>query len=116
VLPHFSPRLAYNLLSRFSVLTAILFCSDLHHFDLVDVQFWRSRRSLEGLSARSVLFGVFQSVIVFLYILDNDTNMVVIVSVFISLLIDCWKITKVVVFTVGYNKIYSDITVILTAG
>ena len=83
---------------------------------LVDVQFWRSRRSLEGLSARSVLFGMFQSVIVFLYILDNDTNMVVIISVFISLLIDCWKITKVVVFTVRCNKSCSVIKVILTAG
>ena len=75
----------------------------LDHVTLIDVQFWRSRRSLEGLSARSVLFGVFQSLIVFLYILDNDTNMVVIISVFVSLLIDCWKITKVLVFTVsGY--------------
>jgi len=72
------------------------------HLILLDVLFWRSRCSLKGLSARSVLFGVFQSVIVFLYILDNDTNMVVIISVFISLLIDCWKVTKVVVFTVGY--------------
>ena len=72
-----------------------------NHVTLIDVQFWRSRRSLEGLSARSVLFGVFQSLIVFLYILDNDTNMVVIISVFVSLLIDCWKITKVLVFKVS---------------
>lgn len=50
-----------------------------------------------------MLFGVFQSVIVFLYILDNDTNMIVIISVFISLLIDCWKITKVLVFTVSQH-------------
>jgi len=60
-----------------------------------DIQFWRSRKSLEGLSVRSVMFGVFQSVIVFLYILDNDTNFVVRVSVFVGLLIEIWKITKV---------------------
>ena len=76
---------------------------DHRSYDPLDVQFWRSRRSLEGLSARSVLFGVFQSLVVFLYILDNDTNMIVIISVFISVLIDCWKITKVLVFTVSIN-------------
>lgn len=60
-----------------------------------DIQFWNSRQSLEGLSVRSIIFGVFQSLIVLLYILDNETNFVVQVSVFIGLLIDFWKITKV---------------------
>ncbi|XP_069500727.1 putative lipid scramblase CLPTM1 [Ambystoma mexicanum] len=60
-----------------------------------DIQFWNSRQSLEGLSVRSVIFGVFQSLVVLLYILDNETNFVVQVSVFIGLLIDFWKITKV---------------------
>lgn len=32
-----------------------------------DIQFWRSRKSMEGLSVRSVLFNCFQSAIVFLY-------------------------------------------------
>ncbi|NXK78618.1 CLPT1 protein, partial [Amazona guildingii] len=60
-----------------------------------DIQFWNSRQSLEGLSVRSVFFGVFQSLVVLLYILDNETNFVVQASVFIGLLIDLWKITKV---------------------
>lgn len=61
-----------------------------------DVQFWRSRKSLEGLSVRSVFFNVFQSLVVLLYIMDNETNFVVIISVFIGLLIELWKVTKVV--------------------
>uniref|UniRef100_A0A3Q3WVD0 CLPTM1 regulator of GABA type A receptor forward trafficking n=1 Tax=Mola mola TaxID=94237 RepID=A0A3Q3WVD0_MOLML len=60
-----------------------------------NIQFWNSRQSLEGLSVRSIIFGVFQSLVVLLYILDNETNFVVQVSVFIGLLIDLWKITKV---------------------
>ncbi|XP_053328642.1 putative lipid scramblase CLPTM1 [Spea bombifrons] len=60
-----------------------------------DIQFWNSRQSLEGLSVRSVIFNVFQSLVVLLYILDNETNFVVQVSVGIGLLIDFWKITKV---------------------
>ena len=41
-------------------------------------------------------FNVFQSFIVLLYILDNETDLVVIISVFVVLLIDLWKVTKVV--------------------
>ncbi|KAK2191759.1 hypothetical protein NP493_46g04029 [Ridgeia piscesae] len=61
-----------------------------------DIQFWRNRKSLEGLSVRTVFFSVFQSLIVLLYVLDNETNFVVRVSVFIGLLIEIWKIHKVV--------------------
>jgi Cleft lip and palate transmembrane protein 1 (CLPTM1) len=41
-----------------------------------DIQFWRTRKSLEGLSVRTVLFNVFQSLVVFLYICDNDSSWV----------------------------------------
>uniref|UniRef100_A0A4W5NVB1 CLPTM1 regulator of GABA type A receptor forward trafficking n=1 Tax=Hucho hucho TaxID=62062 RepID=A0A4W5NVB1_9TELE len=47
-----------------------------------DIQFWNSRKSMEGLSVRSIVFGVFQSLVVLLYILDNETNFVVQVSGF----------------------------------
>ncbi|XP_013401359.1 cleft lip and palate transmembrane protein 1 [Lingula anatina] len=60
-----------------------------------DIQFWKNRKSLEGLSVRSVFFNVFQSLIVVLYVLDNETNTIVRISVFIGLLIEVWKIHKV---------------------
>lgn len=44
---------------------------------------------------RSVFFNVFQSLVVLLYVLDNDTNTVVRISVGIGLLIEIWKINKV---------------------
>ncbi|XP_037272495.1 putative lipid scramblase CLPTM1 [Rhipicephalus microplus] len=72
-----------------------------------DIQFWRNRKSLEGLSVRSVFFNVFQSAVVLLYILDNDTNTLVRLSVFVGLLIDIWKIHKVVNITVDReNKLF----------
>jgi len=71
-----------------------------------DIQFWRSRRSLEGLSVRSVLFNIFQSGVVFLYICDNDTSWVVKMSVGVGLLIEMWKIPKCLNINVDYeNKI-----------
>jgi len=43
---------------------------------------------------RSVLFNVFQSVIVFLYICDNDSSWVIKISIGFGLLIEMWKIPK----------------------
>ncbi|KAI1725642.1 cleft lip and palate transmembrane protein 1 (CLPTM1) domain-containing protein [Ditylenchus destructor] len=59
-----------------------------------DIQFWRTRKSLEGLSVRSVLFNIFQSAIVFLYICDNDSSWVIKISIGFGLLIELWKIPK----------------------
>lgn len=61
-----------------------------------DIQFWRQRESLEGLSVRSVFFNVFQSLIVLLYVLDHETNTLIRISCFIGLGIEVWKIHKVV--------------------
>ncbi|KAK6027412.1 cleft lip and palate transmembrane protein 1 [Ostertagia ostertagi] len=82
------------------VLGVTVFVSLLHTvFELLafknDIQFWRSRKDLVGLSVRSVLFNIFQSLIVFLYICDNDTNWVVKISVGVGFLIECWKLPKV---------------------
>lgn len=55
---------------------------------------------------RSIIFGVFQSLVVLLYILDNETNFVVQVSVFIGLLIDLWKITKVMDVRVSAGRMW----------
>jgi hypothetical protein len=75
-----------------------------------DIQFWKDRKSLEGLSVRSVFFGVFQSLIVLLYVLDNETNMMIRFSCLIGLGIEVWKIQKVVDVTFNHeNKIFGII-------
>ncbi|KAK9508000.1 hypothetical protein O3M35_007754 [Rhynocoris fuscipes] len=83
------------------LLAATIIVSILHSvFELLafknDIQFWNNRKSLEGLSVRSVFFNVFQSLIVLLYVLDNDTNTLIKISCFIGLCIEVWKINKVV--------------------
>ncbi|XP_071439565.1 putative lipid scramblase CLPTM1 [Hetaerina americana] len=60
-----------------------------------DIQFWNNRKSLEGLSVRSVFFNVFQSLVVLLYVLDNPANTIVKISCFVGLGIEVWKINKV---------------------
>jgi hypothetical protein len=67
----------------------------LFNMHVTDIQFWNNRKSLEGLSVRSVFFNVFQSLIVLLYVLDNNTNTVIKISCFVGLCIEVWKIHKV---------------------
>ena len=59
-----------------------------------DIGFWRENKSLEGLSARSVLLNAFSQLVIFLYLLDNDTSMVVLLSAGAGTAIEFWKITK----------------------
>ncbi|CAG4975576.1 unnamed protein product [Parnassius apollo] len=69
-----------------------------------DIQFWNNRQSLEGLSVRSVFFNVFQSTVVLLYVLDNETNVMVRISCFIGLMIEIWKINKVMDVKINREK------------
>lgn len=91
-----------TLLETNPYLLAITFAVSILHsvFELLafknDIQFWNNRNSLEGLSVRSVFFSVFQSLIVLLYVLDNETNFLVRVGCFVGLGIELWKIQKVV--------------------
>lgn len=72
-----------------------------------DIQFWNKKQNLEGLSVKSVFFNVFQSLIVLLYVLDNDTNTIVRISIGVGLLIELWKIKKVVDIKVDLeNKLF----------
>ena len=74
-----------------------------------DIQFWKNRSSMEGLSVRSVFFNVFQSLIVLLYVFDNDTNTLIKISVGIGLLIELWKITKVMDVSVDRENKFLNI-------
>uniref|UniRef100_A0A915N4G8 Cleft lip and palate transmembrane protein 1 n=1 Tax=Meloidogyne javanica TaxID=6303 RepID=A0A915N4G8_MELJA len=69
-----------------------------------DIQFWRSRKSLEGLSVRSVLFNIFQSLIVFLYVWDNDSSWVIRMSIGFGLLIEIWKVPKCLDVKINYEQ------------
>ncbi|XP_006817546.2 putative lipid scramblase CLPTM1, partial [Saccoglossus kowalevskii] len=71
-----------------------------------DIQFWKNRESLVGLSVKSVFFGVFQSLVVVLYVFDNETNTVVRISCFVGLLIDLWKITKVMSIKIDRENLW----------
>lgn len=59
-----------------------------------DIQFWNKNKSMEGLSAKSVVVNFICQLIVFLYLLDNDTSWMILLSSGVGCCIEFWKIGK----------------------
>jgi hypothetical protein len=81
-------------------LLGLTMCVSLLHtvFDFLafknDIQFWNKNKSMEGLSARSVVINFVCQLIVFLYLLDNETSWMIILSAGMGCCIEFWKIGK----------------------
>jgi len=59
-----------------------------------DISFWKTRKSLEGLSVRSVLVSFFCQLIIFLYLADSETSWMILLSAGVGVAIEGWKITR----------------------
>ncbi|KAG1705356.1 hypothetical protein DVH05_004287 [Phytophthora capsici] len=64
-----------------------------------DVSFWKNQKSLAGLSLRTIVLNTFFQLVIFLYLMDNDTSWLILVQSGIGLVIEVWKIKKAVVFS-----------------
>ena len=63
------------------------------------VKFWRNKKTLEGLSARTIALNcVFQTVIL-LYLMDNDTSWMILMSSGVGLLTELFKMSKALTLT-----------------
>jgi hypothetical protein len=88
------------LLEGNPVLLVVTMCVSLLHtvFDMLafknDIQFWNKNKSMEGLSARSVVINFFCQLVVFLYLLDNETSWMILLSSGVGCAIEFWKIGK----------------------
>ena len=59
-----------------------------------DIGFWKDNKSMKGLSARSIMINAICQLIICLYLFDNETSTVVLISSFVGTLIEFWKVTK----------------------
>ncbi len=98
------------LLETNPILLVTTLCVSLLHmaFDFLafknDIAFWRNRKSMEGLSVRTLFLNAFSQLVIFLYLLDNETSWVVLLSVGMGVLIEAYKITKAVVVHVRWER------------
>eukprot|EP00268_Persea_americana_P067538 TRINITY_DN930_c0_g1_i1.p1 TRINITY_DN930_c0_g1~~TRINITY_DN930_c0_g1_i1.p1 ORF type:complete len:593 (+),score=110.97 TRINITY_DN930_c0_g1_i1:118-1896(+) len=65
-----------------------------------DIQFWNKNKSMEGLSAKSVVVSFFCQLVVFLYLLDNDTSWMILASSGVGCCIEFWKIGKAMIIEI----------------
>ncbi|KAI8920608.1 cleft lip and palate transmembrane protein 1-domain-containing protein [Entophlyctis helioformis] len=84
------------------LLTITVLVSVLHSaFDFLafknDIDFWKNRKNNEGISFRAIILNVVFQLIIFLYLMDNDTSWMILISNGIGLLIEIWKINKTVI-------------------
>ncbi|GIL55662.1 hypothetical protein Vafri_11205 [Volvox africanus] len=90
------------------ILLGVTFVVSLLHtvFDLLafknDIGFWKNNKSMEGLSARTVMINAFCQVIILLYLFDNETSFVVLLSSALGTAIELWKVTKA--FEISFNR------------
>jgi hypothetical protein len=93
-------QLKRMLMDTNPVLLGITFAVSMLHmvFDFLafknDIAFWKNNKSLEGLSVQTIILNAVCQVIIFLYLLDNDTSMMILASSGIGLLIEFWKIKQ----------------------
>jgi len=68
-----------------------------------DIQFWRNKKSMEGLSIRTIYINIACNFIILLYLMDNDTSWMILFSVFLGLVIEVWKLNKAVHISIDYT-------------
>ena len=88
-----------------SLLLVTIIASLLHLiFELLsfqsDIDFWRNNKSLTGLSVRAVCTDLISQIIVFFFLIDSDTSLLVTIPSFIAILIQIWKMSKATGFKI----------------
>jgi hypothetical protein len=81
------------------LLTVTMVVSLLHSvFEILafknDISFWKNKDSMEGISVKSLYFHTIQSIIIFLYLCDNDTSWMILGSNAFGIYLEIWKIKK----------------------
>ncbi|XP_025413937.1 cleft lip and palate transmembrane protein 1-like protein [Sipha flava] len=61
-----------------------------------DISFWRSRKSMAGLSSRLVIWRAFSQSVILLYLFEEKASMLIIVPSVISSIIEIWKVFKII--------------------
>ncbi|XP_032905270.1 cleft lip and palate transmembrane protein 1-like protein [Amblyraja radiata] len=65
-----------------------------------DITFWRRKKNMVGMSTKAVLWRCFSTLVVFLFLLDERTSLLVLIPAGVGAIIEVWKVKKAFKITV----------------
>ena len=59
-----------------------------------DIQFWNGKEDVEGLSVKTLYSNIIMNFVITLYLLDNETSLLILLPQVFTLVLDLWKLTQ----------------------
>ncbi|KAJ8354231.1 hypothetical protein SKAU_G00217980 [Synaphobranchus kaupii] len=59
-----------------------------------DISFWKKKKTMVGMSSKALLWRCFSTIVIFLYLLDEQTNLLVLIPAGVGAVIEIWKVMK----------------------
>ena len=70
-----------------------------------DINFWRGKKSMEGLSRKTILWRAFSQTVIFFYLMDEETSLLVLIPAGVGAIIEMWKVTKALHVSISLSGI-----------